>query len=702
MQRILKSFLFFLLACLLVSGSSAQENNTQDVMASQVSIVGQPLFNPQTGLVQVDVMVRDAQGFAVADLSPHNFDLGPAAAEVQLIPHTDSPLTLAIIVDTSAGSSITLIKDTLLAYFEHYHQPQDDVTFYVVNYDAEALRRFSESVVVDRAEAVATINGLRGGEAYYLVQPALEAALNDLVAATADPLLPRQALFMGSFLNSPRETALATAFPAAGIPLHVVQVHHNRDQVTGVYRELADYGDGLFANNRNGVLVLGETHEPINALKVLYDTIANSRLVYTLTFQPDNVRANHTQPLTISVTLPDGSQAETAGQYTLALEPPAVTFASAEPFDITLEPAVGADGALLFDNSYQPVTLLVSYPDNVRRSLRVATVTITDEDSGRTVQVLQVINPQPDEDGAILLDWALTPLLELEDMNLHLSAVVTDQTGLTGTANQTGQLTIAGVEQLVAAIAGGVVRPADTGPTTWWSVIPFATEPVLWGANVALALAVLVLLGFVFLRRRRPVPVPSARDDLVLPQQPREEFPADVPGSAAAPVEAVEAKEAGALECYGQLLVREGADDISVQHAVIAHDRFLIGRGTDCDLIMDQPYVSPEHCLITFRGNRFFVRDLGSKNGTYVNGERIRQDHAEVDVPLGSEIAITRNIVLEIRGADYEFVLAGTDVSHGTTHYSTVVRDEVEFKRLPGLRYAPDQGPDVDDEYSPF
>ncbi|WP_232547377.1 FHA domain-containing protein [Propioniciclava soli] len=48
-----------------------------------------------------------------------------------------------------------------------------------------------------------------------------------------------------------------------------------------------------------------------------------------------------------------------------------------------------------------------------------------------------------------------------------------------------------------------------------------------------------------------------------------------------------------------------------------------IGRSTDCQLILDDDYVSTRHARIV-RGERgYLVEDLGSTNGTYLNNERI-------------------------------------------------------------------------------
>ena len=51
--------------------------------------------------------------------------------------------------------------------------------------------------------------------------------------------------------------------------------------------------------------------------------------------------------------------------------------------------------------------------------------------------------------------------------------------------------------------------------------------------------------------------------------------------------------------------------------------KFLIGREEDCDLRPDSRLVSRHHCVFLQDGYTMRLRDLGSKNGTFVNGRRI-------------------------------------------------------------------------------
>ena len=47
----------------------------------------------------------------------------------------------------------------------------------------------------------------------------------------------------------------------------------------------------------------------------------------------------------------------------------------------------------------------------------------------------------------------------------------------------------------------------------------------------------------------------------------------------------------------------------------------LVGRGSECDLILDDPFVSTEHAELAVHGRSTVLTDLGSTNGSRVNGE---------------------------------------------------------------------------------
>jgi hypothetical protein len=51
--------------------------------------------------------------------------------------------------------------------------------------------------------------------------------------------------------------------------------------------------------------------------------------------------------------------------------------------------------------------------------------------------------------------------------------------------------------------------------------------------------------------------------------------------------------------------------------------RLLVGRGSVCSLRLPQLHVSGEHASLLWTGSQWEIRDLGSRNGTFVDGERV-------------------------------------------------------------------------------
>ncbi len=49
----------------------------------------------------------------------------------------------------------------------------------------------------------------------------------------------------------------------------------------------------------------------------------------------------------------------------------------------------------------------------------------------------------------------------------------------------------------------------------------------------------------------------------------------------------------------------------------------VLGRSAECDLPIDSPRASRRHAQVRLDGDRVVVEDLGSRNGTFVNGERL-------------------------------------------------------------------------------
>lgn len=98
----------------------------------------------------------------------------------------------------------------------------------------------------------------------------------------------------------------------------------------------------------------------------------------------------------------------------------------------------------------------------------------------------------------------------------------------------------------------------------------------------------------------------------------------------------------------------------------------LIGRDEGCDIAIPDRQVSRQHASITVEADSYVVRDLGSKNGTFVNGQELDSPHALQD---GDEIQIAYCCKLTFVGADATAPVILEDQEQG-------LRLDVESKRV--------------------
>jgi hypothetical protein len=84
------------------------------------------------------------------------------------------------------------------------------------------------------------------------------------------------------------------------------------------------------------------------------------------------------------------------------------------------------------------------------------------------------------------------------------------------------------------------------------------------------------------------------------------------------------------------LLLYEG------RRLVVGAEGVTIGRSRQCDIVIDDPNASRKHAEVRPRGGSWVLVDLGSTNGTCLNGHRI--DHPEV-IQSGDEIEIGTSVI---------------------------------------------------------
>lgn len=110
----------------------------------------------------------------------------------------------------------------------------------------------------------------------------------------------------------------------------------------------------------------------------------------------------------------------------------------------------------------------------------------------------------------------------------------------------------------------------------------------------------------------------------------------------------------------------------------------LIGRGSSCDLRIDHATVSSEHAVVYWDDTAWFLRDLGSRNGTQVGGRALRAGVPErldegavvhfgrctdpwtvvsTAAPLTGDVSVTAAASLALEALTVHFVVS-TDEEH--------------------------------------
>jgi hypothetical protein len=74
----------------------------------------------------------------------------------------------------------------------------------------------------------------------------------------------------------------------------------------------------------------------------------------------------------------------------------------------------------------------------------------------------------------------------------------------------------------------------------------------------------------------------------------------------------------------------------------IRSGEIILGRSSYASIVVNNPLASREHAVVRSAGGRLEVADLGSKNGTYVNGTRIE---GAVPVDVGDVIKIGTDVI---------------------------------------------------------
>ncbi len=142
----------------------------------------------------------------------------------------------------------------------------------------------------------------------------------------------------------------------------------------------------------------------------------------------------------------------------------------------------------------------------------------------------------------------------------------------------------------------------------------------------SLALILLIALLLIFLLRKKkyapqPTPQPIDRSPEELPERKQEAFPQDEDHFASPPPADQETASAPQFPAMKNPLVLH-IPALGKAHP-LASGTMTLGAYPDNNLVLDTDVISGHHAEISGNGEEWMLKDLGSTNGTWVNGERI-------------------------------------------------------------------------------
>ena len=88
------------------------------------------------------------------------------------------------------------------------------------------------------------------------------------------------------------------------------------------------------------------------------------------------------------------------------------------------------------------------------------------------------------------------------------------------------------------------------------------------------------------------------------------------------------------------LVIVEGAEP--GERIPLGEEPIVIGREAPADLLLPDPLVSRRHCRVSLMGDEAFVFDLGSTNGTYIDGKLVM---GSTPLPKGAHLEIGDHIL---------------------------------------------------------
>ncbi len=151
-----------------------------------------------------------------------------------------------------------------------------------------------------------------------------------------------------------------------------------------------------------------------------------------------------------------------------------------------------------------------------------------------------------------------------------------------------------------------------SGGLGWW-----------WLAIILGGLGLIGLIAWLVMREKP--------EEMPMPQPQAAPAPAPAPApSAAGPAKtiALDVSGGGKAPAVGWIVATSGK--YANQTFKFKPNRTVIGTGADCDIVIDDQFMSARHCEVRAEGGGYKLVDLGSTNGIVVNDKKVRE-HELVD-----------------------------------------------------------------------
>jgi predicted component of type VI protein secretion system len=397
---------------------------------------------------------------------------------------------------------------------------------------------------------------------------------------------------------------------ALGIPVHVVFVRQSEDDLSKTLKSLAEDTDGIYAY-----------YEGLPSIRDITAWLTMQKTQYELLFHSIS---NESSDRTIEV-VSTGGESDNA-IYQVDILPPSIVIQEPVNGEEITRSALDADADL---DSVEPTTLHISaevlWPDGYPRNINQVQLWVDGEPISSPI-----LNPGKGELVTFSLD--LRPYRTIGENNIRLQIRAQDELGFEGRSDEV-RVTVrvfiprAEVEEETCSDLQGSARFFCNAKEVLMVGSTFAG----WFSLGLAAIAIVLAIWF-----RRPITHAAGKVADVA----RDTFVALTRSDIA------KATAYLSLEQGGSVPLGRRYDLFPGTTVKMGRDRNQVSIVFDAD--KELSVVSRLHCEISIKNGKYFVRDLGSTHGTFVNNVRI---------PRGSKYALTPGDTLELGPADSGGVL---------------------------------------------